>query len=494
MESIVDLDALSLSRAIHAREVSCREVMQASLARIELLNPVVNALVSLREPEDCLRDADQADSELANGASRGWMHGFPQAPKDLTPVAGMVTTRGSLIFKGRVTLHDSLGISRMRRSGSIFIGRSNAPEFGLGSHTYNSVYGLTNNAFDPSRTAGGSSGGAAVAVALRMLPLADGSDMMGSLRNPAAYNNIFGMRPSFGRIPAAPADEIFLHQFSTTGPLARSVEDLAMLLSVQAGADSRAPFALQDSPAQFAAPLVAREAKGTRIGWLGDFDAHLAIEPSVLEACTGALEHFRAIGCDVDLARTDFDMRRVWNAWTTLRSFAVAGTNSALYKDEASRALLKPEAVWEIERGMALSAMDVHQASVGRSAWYQAVGRLFERFDFLVLPSAQLFPFDARLDWPKSIAGRPMDTYHRWMEVVVPAALAGLPALSVPAGFNKEGLPIGLQIIGPPRSDRAVLELGCAYQYASDYHARLSPLLGTENGIGNALASGKDDA
>lgn len=477
MESPVDLDALALSRAIHARDVSCREVMQDSLARIERLNPLVNALVALREPEQCLRDADEADTELANGTSRGWMHGFPQAPKDLTPVAGMVTTRGSLIFKGRVTQRDSLGISRMRRAGSIFIGRSNAPEFGLGSHTYNAVYGLTRNAFDPSRTAGGSSGGAAVAVALRMLPVADGSDMMGSLRNPAAYNNIFGMRPSLGRIPAALADDVFFHQFSTAGPLARSVEDLAMLLSVQAGADSRAPFALQDDPAQFAAPLVMREAKGTRIGWLGDLDAHLAIDPSLIDVCTRALEHFRAIGCEVDQARTDFDMERVWNAWTTLRSFTVAGTNLELYRDEASRALLKPEALWEIERGMALSAMDVHQASVDRSSWFQALGRLFERFDYLVLPSAQLFPFDAQLDWPKSIAARAMDTYHRWMEVVVPAALAGLPALSVPAGFSNEGWPIGLQIIGPPRADRAVLELGCAYQHASKYGSRLSPLL-----------------
>jgi amidase len=473
---IVELSALDLSAAIHGRSVSCVEVMSAYLAQIDQVNPRVNALVGRVDPAQALSAAARADAELAQGHSRGWMHGFPQAPKDTTAVANMVTTRGSRIYRDSVTQTDSLHISRMRAAGSIYIARTNAPEFGLGSHSYNEVYGVTRNAYDTSRSAGGSSGGAAVALATHMLPVADGGDMMGSLRNPAGFNNVFGMRPSFGRVPSYPADDVFFDQLGTSGPMARSVADLAMLLSTQAGHDPRAPLSNRDDPAAFTQPL-GRDCRGLRIGWLGDFDGYLATEPGVLELCERALATFGAIGCTVEPAHVDFSMDSLWQAWITLRSYQIAGEQRDHYDDVAKRALLKPEMIWEIEAGRALSADDIHRATVARSAWFQTFTRLFDTFDFLVLPTAQVFPFEASLHWPRQIAGRTMDTYHRWMEAVIPVSMSGLPALNVPAGFSSTGLPMGIQLIGPQRGDLPVLQLGHAYEQASPHARTRSPLL-----------------
>ncbi|WP_443269855.1 amidase [Variovorax sp. JS1663] len=477
-DDIVALDATALSRAIHARTLSCAEVLDAYLAQIDRLNPVVNALVARPDPEALRLQAAACDERLARGESLGPLHGFPQAPKDIMPVAGMVTTRGSPIFQGQVSRTDAVVFERMRRGGAIFVGRSNSPEFGLGGHTYNPVYGTTRNAFDPARSAGGSSGGAGVAVALRMLPLADGSDMMGSLRTPAAFNNVYGLRTSFGCVPHGPTDELFFQQFSVAGPMARNIPDLALLLSVLAGFDPRLPLTRrQDDPAVFTQRL-ARDFRGTRIGWLGDLGGHLPTEPGLLATCTQTLRHFETLGCTVDPVRPDFDLEALWRAWIDLRSFTFTGANAPLYEDPAQRALLKPEAVWEIERGLRLSGQEVYHAARTRSAWYQALRGLFERFDFLVMPAAQVFPFDADLDWPHAIDGRAMDTYHRWMQAVVPATMAGLPALAAPAGFGPGGLPAGIQIIGPAQADWAVLQVGHAYDQASACARVASPLLG----------------
>ena len=475
---IVSLDAVALSRALHARALSCAEVLQAYLAQIDRLNPVVNAIVALQDREELAALATQRDNELARGESRGPLHGFPQAPKDIMPVAGMVTTRGSPIFKGHVPAADAVVFERMRQGGAIFVGRTNSPEFGLGGHTYNPIYGTTRNAWVPSRSAGGSSGGAGVAVALNLLPVADGSDMMGSLRTPAAFNNVYGLRTSFGCVPHGPTDEVFWQQFSVAGPMARNIPDLALLLSVQAGFDARLPLTRrQEARSTFALPP-ERDLRGTRIGWLGDLGGHLPMEPGVLSTCVQALVHFETAGCTVDALVPRFDLEALWRAWIDLRSFSVAGSNAALYRDPASKALLKPEAVWEIERGLRLSGPDVFDAARVRSAWYQTLRALFERYDFLVMPAAQVFPFQAELDWPHEIDGRAMDSYHRWIQAVVPATMAGLPALAAPAGFGPGGLPAGLQIIGPAQADAAVLEIGHAYDQASGFARLRSPLLG----------------
>ena len=474
---IVELDAVSLSQAIATRAVSCAEVLQAYLGQIERLNPRVNAIVALMPPEGLLQQANALDAELARGHWRGPLHGFPQAPKDIMPAAGMVTTRGSPIFAGQVSVADAVVFERMRAGGAVFIGRSNSPEFGLGGHTYNPVYGTTRNALDPTRTAGGSSGGAAVAVALRLLPVADGSDMMGSLRTPAAFNNVYGFRTSFGLVPHGPTEEVFAQQFSVAGPMARNIPDLALLLGVQAGFDARLPLTRRgEAPGSFRLPP-PRDWRGVRVGWLGDLGGHLPMEAGLLDTCRAALAHFEALGCRVEAVAPQFDLERLWCAWIDLRSFSVSGANAALHADARTRALLKPEARWEIERGLQLSGPQVYEAMKVRSAWYQCLRGLFEQFDFLVLPSTQVFPFDAELDWPHAIAGREMDSYHRWMQAVVPATMAGLPALAAPAGFGPQGLPAGIQIIGPAQADAAVLQIGQAYDQASGYSRMRSPLL-----------------
>lgn len=468
--------ALDLSRAIQAREVSCREVMTAYLDQIDRFNPQVNAIVSLQPRDALLQQADDKDALLAKGQSMGWMHGLPQAPKDLANTAGITTTQGSPILRHNVPKTDAIIVERARRAGAILIGKTNTPEFGLGSHTYNAVFGTTLNAFDPRKSAGGSSGGAAVALALHMLPVADGSDMMGSLRNPAGWNNVFGFRPSFGRVPFGPTSEVFVQQLGYEGPMGRTMADLAQLLSVQAGFDARCPLSIDQPASQFARPL-GRDFKGARIGWLGDYQGYLTTEPGVLATCEKALRHFEAMGCRVEGVQPDFAMERLWKTWLIWRGFLIAGIAGSLHANPQLRAQMKPEAVWEVENGLRLSAADVYRASVDRSAWYQALNTLYQSYDFLVLPTAQVFPFDAQLHWPTEIAGKTMDTYHRWMEVVVGGTLAGLPTLAVPAGFGPQGQPMGLQIMGRAQADLSVLQLGHAYEQASGCSRVSSPLL-----------------
>ncbi|MBF8741393.1 amidase [Pseudomonas guariconensis] len=476
-QAIIALDALQLSRAIHTRQISCREVMQAYLEQIECLNPKVNALVSLRSAHALLGEADERDRQLARGESMGWMHGMPQAVKDLAACAGLPTSMGSPLFAGEVARQDSHIAARMRAAGALFVGKTNTSEFGLGSHSYNKVHGTTLNAYDPRLTAGGSSGGAAVALALRMLPVADGSDMMGSLRNPAAFNNIYGLRPSQGRVPFGPVPELFIQQLATEGPMGRSVEDVAALLRTQAGFSQAAPLSQRDASDLLVS--LERNFIGTRIGWLGDLGAYLPMAPGVLELCERGLGDFHGLGCEVEDCLPDYDPERLWRCWLVHRHWLVGGNLKAAYADPVRRAQLKPEAVWEVEGGVNLSAEAIYQASLDRSDWYRALMKLFERYDYLLLPSAQVFPFAASLDWPKAIAGREMDTYHRWMEVVIGATLAGLPAMSVPVGFNVEGLPMGVQIIGRAQADLAVLQLAHAHEVRTQWVlTRPSPLLG----------------
>ena len=477
---IVQLDACELSQRIHTRGVSCREVMAAYLNHIRQLNPHVNAIVSLREPELLLQEAEARDEDLARGVSHGWMHGFPHAVKDLVATRGIRTTQGSPLFADVVPEHDALLVQRLRRAGAIIIGKTNVPEFGLGSHTYNPVFGLTRNAYVPDRTAGGSSGGAAVAVALRMVPVADGSDTGGSLRNPAAYNNVFGFRPSLGRVPRVPQSEVFFQPLGTDGPVGRTVADLAHLLSIMAGYDVRAPLSLDADPLEFRQPL-QRDFKGRRLAWLGDWGGYLPMERGVLECCEAALSAFESVGCSIEHVVPEFAADALWQAWLVLRQWFALTALGPLYSDPAKRPKMKLEAQWEVENGLRLTAEKVLQASEVRSAWYATVIRMFERYDALLLPGAQLFPFDANITWPRDVGGRSMDTYHRWMEIMIGATMAGLPAISVPAGFSSAGLPMGLQVIGPPRSDMAVLQLAYAYEQASRWVQRYPPGIGAFN-------------
>ena len=470
-DDITSLGALDLSAAIHARQVSCTEVMQAYLARIDRLNPGINALISLKSPETLLADARQMDELAARGQWLGWMHGMPQAIKDLAATRDIRTTYGSPLYRDFQPAEDSIIVERVRRAGAIVIGKTNTPEFGLGSQSYNPVHGVTRNAYDPALCAGGSSGGAAAALAARLLPVADGSDMGGSLRNPAAYNNVFGFRPSAGRVPKYPVPEAFIEQLGVEGPMGRSVPDVARLLATQAGPDPRAPLSRSDEPAVFALPLDA-PMRGLRVGWLGDLEGYLPFEPGILELCAQGLKVLADIGCEVQASSLGFAPQRLWEMWLTLRSCVVAGGRWDDYADPARRAQMKPEAVWEVERGRSASALDVYRASKERTAWHRHLLTLFQRFDILVLPTAQVFPFDADQHWPRTIAGREMDTYHRWMEVVIGPTLAGAPAISVPVGFGAAGAPMGMQLIGAPGADLRVLQVAHAYDQATRWVER----------------------
>ncbi|THD74798.1 amidase [Thalassobius vesicularis] len=464
---LLNRDALALSGMIERREVSAAEVMQATLAQIAAWNGAVNAIVSMPDEDTLMAMAHEADAT----PRKGWMHGLPLAVKDLSNAKGLETSFGSPLFTGQVAAGDDLFVARMRAAGALIIGKTNVPEFGLGSHTYNPVHGPTLNPYDTGRSAGGSSGGAAVALATRMLPVADGSDMMGSLRNPAGWCNVYGFRPSWGRVPSEPLGDMFLHTMSTNGPMGRSPADIAALLQVQQGWDARQPFGLaSDAMAPLEVPV-----QGRRIAWLADWDGAYAMEPGILELCEAALQVFRDLGVHVDLIQAPFPAEKIWEAWQTLRWFAMAGKFAPLHAQPRTKAMLKPDAVWEIESGLTLSAMQVHRASALRSEWFRAAADLFTRYDALALPTAQVWPFPVEWTSPAHIGARQMDTYHRWMEVVIPASLLGLPALAIPAGFGANGLPMGLQLIGAARNDLGVLQLGHAYHAATEWPNKMPP-------------------
>ena len=471
----VNLNAAELSLAVHAREVSCREVMAAFLDRIDERNPALNAIVSLRDRDELMAEAAVCDDELAAGFSRGWMHGMPQAIKDLAETKGLRTTMGSPLFRDHVPAHDCLMVSRMRGAGCIIVGKTNVPEFGKGSHSFNEVFGVTRNPYDTARTAGGSSGGGAVALATRMLPVADGSDYMGSLRNPAGWNNVFGFRPSQGRVPSHPERDQYLSQMGTEGPMGRSVVDVALLLGTQAGFDPRVPLSLDGRLDEFADVATTRttldefDPVGTRVGWLGDLGGHLATEPGILDACEDGLRRLVDLGCDVQPATLPVSLDEVWEAWLTWRHFVVIAGIGASVTDDAARALVKPEILWEIDRGHALTVDHINRAATVRTRYMLAVESVFRRFDVLVLPTAQVWPFPVEQRWPTHIGDRQMDTYHRWMEATLYATFAGLPAVSVPVGFDERGLPAGMQLIGRPRADVDTLSLAHAYERTIDH-------------------------
>jgi amidase len=473
---IVDMSAAELARAIRARRLSCVEVMTAFLDRIDALNPRVNAIVALQERAGLLAQAREHDAQLAAGGAVGALHGFPHAVKDLSPVRGMRFTQGSPIFRDTIAQVDALHVERLRRAGAIIIGKTNTPEFGLGSNTFNPVYGATRNPFDLTRSAGGSSGGAAVSLALDMVPLADGSDYGGSLRNPAGWNNVYGFRTSIGRVPGRAKDE-WLPSMGVVGPMARNVADLALLLSVQAGFDPAAPLSLEGDGAQFR-DVLRRDFRGTRIAWSGNFGGAVPFEPEVLETCRTALRAFEAMGCTVEEAVPDYPVERAWQAFVKLRSWQQGGNLLDFYNDPARRPLLKPEAVYEIEQGRGMSAYEVTANSAIRSEWGQAVRRLFGRYDYWIVPTAQLFPFPVDTPWPRRVAGREMRTYHEWMQAVSLVTLSGCPALAAPAGFSAGGLPIGLQIVAPVHQELGCLQLAAVFEVANRANvARRSPLL-----------------
>jgi amidase len=433
--------------------------MTAHLDRIESVNPRLNAIVTFL-PERGLEGAKRADEAIARGDSLGPLHGLPVAHKDLHLTAGIRTTQGSVLFRDHVPEQDDLIVERIRDAGGICVGKTNVPEFGAGSQTFNEVFGETRNPYDLAKTCGGSSGGAAVALAAGMIPIADGSDMGGSLRNPASFCNVVGMRPSPGRVPAYPA-QLGWQGLSVPGPMARTVADTALLLSAIAGPDPRSPIAIREGGASFARPL-ERDFHGARVAWSPDLGG-LPVDVRVTQALKGAVPALRELGCTVEDAEPDLsdahDVFQVLRAWTFAMGFANA-PDSALD-------VVKDTVRWNVELGRTLSAVRIGEAEMKRTRLYHHMREFMESYEFLVLPVTQVPPFPLEERWVKEIAGEEMETYIDWMKSCYLITVTGHPAISVPCGFTEDGLPVGLQIVGRHQDDWGVLQLAHAFEQAT---------------------------
>jgi amidase len=461
------MQATDLVRRIRTRELSVREVMEAHLAQIERANPRVNAIVTLL-PEQAIAQADLADEALALGREIGPLHGLPIAHKDLELTKGIRTTYGSPIFKDFVPDQDSLTVQRLQNAGAITIGKTNTPEFGAGSQTYNEVFGETLNPYDTSKTCGGSSGGAAVALACGMLPIADGSDMGGSLRNPASFCNVVGFRTSPGRVPVWPAT-VGWSPLSVAGPMARTVKDAALMLSAIAGPDPRSPISIADPGSLFRRPL-EREFKDVRVAWSRDLSG-LPVDPRVTAVIDGQRHVFESLGCTVEDGEPDFtnadEVFKVWRAWHfELRLYELL---------ESHRHQIKETVIWNIEEGTKLSGPQIGRAEAKRTELYHRVREFMETYEFLILPVSQVPPFDVSQRYVTEINGIQMDTYIDWMKSCYYISVVGLPAISVPCGFTPNGLPIGVQIVGRHQHDFSVLQLAYAFEQATGFWKRKPP-------------------
>ena len=455
------LTADDLARRIRDRELSVVEVMAAHLAQIERVNPAVNAIVTLL-PERAMEAARAADAALVRGEPIGPLHGLPIAHKDLVPTKGIRTTFGSPIYADFVPEEDGLIVERLRGAGAITIGKTNVPEFGAGSQTFNPVFGATPNPYDPGTTCGGSSGGAAVALACGMQPLADGSDLGGSLRNPASFCNVVGFRPSPGRVPVWPTQAAWF-PLSVQGPMARTVADVALMLSAIAGPDSRSPIAIAEPGDCFARPL-ARDFRGVRVAWSRDLGG-LPVDPRVTTALEAQRHVFADLGCAVEEAAPDLaGAREVFQAW---RAWAFELGHGDELRDHRDR--MKETIVWNIEQGQRLTGPELARAERRRTELYQTARRFLERFEFLLLPVSQVPPFPIEQPYPTEVAGVPMATYIDWMRSCSDITVLGLPAISVPCGFTPEGLPVGLQIVGRHQDDVGVLQLAHAFEQATGF-------------------------
>ena len=460
-EELCFLPAYELAALIRSRQVSAVEVMDAHIAQTERLNPQVNAIVTFL-PERARADARAADAALARGEAPGVLAGLPVAHKDLTPTKGIRTTFGSPIFRDFVPDADAIIVERLRKAGAVTVGKSNTPEFGAGSQTFNPVFGPTRNPYDLTRTCGGSSGGAAAALACGMLPIADGSDMGGSLRNPASFCNVVGLRPSTGRVPNWPSVSAWF-TMAVVGPMARTVQDIALMMSAIAGPDARSPISLQDPGALFARPL-ERDFKGTRIAWSADLGG-LPVEPEVTRVMEAQRKTFTNLGCIVEDATPD--LRDADEIFSVMRAWNFELGFGALLKTK--REQMKDTVIWNIEQGQRLTGAQVGAAEVKRTQLFHRMREFMEKYDFLVAPAVQVLPFDVEIPYPTRINGDEMGSYIDWMRSCYYITVTGAPALCLPGGFSRGGLPVGLQIVGRHQDDFGVLQIASAVERSTGY-------------------------
>ena len=464
-EEICFTEVTALAELLRTKKVSAVEVMKAHLSQIASVNARVNAIVTLVDEEQLLREAQSADDALAKGNWLGPLHGLPIGVKDLNATKGIRTTYGSPLLKDDIPKTDCLLVEREKKAGGIVIGKTNVPEFGLGSQTFNPVFGATRNPYDLRKTCGGSTGGGAVAVVCGMVPLADGSDYGGSLRNPPNFCNVVGLRPSPGRVPNTPAD-LAWQTFSVSGPVARNVKDCAFFLSVLAGPDERIPISIEQPGSQFMQQLGRRDFKGVRVAMFRDIG--LPWEPEVKEAIHAQGKVFESIGCVVEEAEPDYvdanECFLAWRHWTIESRF---GDLIATKGDQLNEYIH-----WHVEEGRKLTGPYLSRLEMKRSALYQRVRGFLDKYEFFVLPVNQVLPFDVTQHYPTEINGVRMDNYLSWMKSACYITTTGNPAASVPCAFSKSGLPIGIQIVGRNHEDWGVLQMAFAFEQARNLEKR----------------------
>lgn len=470
VNALTFLTASELAYKIRIKEVSALEVLQAHIEQIEAINPTINAIITF-VPELAIDNAKRADDALAQGNNLGVLHGLPIAHKDLTDTKGIRTTYGSPTMENNVPDADALLIERLKDAGCVTLGKTNVPEYGAGSHTFNPVFGATYNPYDLSKTCGGSSGGAGVALATGMIPIADGSDMGGSLRNPASFNNIVGFRPSPGRVPQYPKGNGW-GTLGVVGPMARTVQDIALMMQAIAGYDDRSPIAIHEPASIFAQPL-SRDFKDCRIAWSPDL-GELAVDPQVISTIEKQLPVFADIGCHVDKAHPDF--RDAYDIFQTLRAWSFEQSFSDRFAEHGEEQF-KETIRWNANKGKQLTGVDISRAEVKRTELYYRVREFLQTYEYLLLPTTQVPPFPVDDEYPTEINGQTMHTYIDWMMSCGYITVTGLPAISVPCGFTDDGLPIGLQIVGRPHADFEVLQLAYAFQEATLFYQQKPAIL-----------------
>ena len=457
MDDIVSQPAGALARLLKSRKLSATEVVRAFVARIEKVNPKVNAIVTF-VPEQALAAAKAMDRQREKPAP---LYGLPIAYKDLVPTKGVRTTYGSLVFEKEIPAENHAVVDRLSAAGAILIGKTNTPEFGAGSQTFNKVFGATRNPYDLAKTCGGSSGGAAAAVAACMLPFADGSDLAASLRNPGNYCNVVGFRPTPGRVPTWPAANAW-DTLSVMGPIARTASDAALLLSAMAGPDARSPVSIGE-PGSIFGKALGREFRGVRVAWSRDLGG-LPMDPRVTAVLQPFRKTFREIGCVVEDAEPDF--AGATESFETLRAIGFLQKFGALAEKHGDK--LKDTVLWNVEEGRRRSGADVARAEALRTQVFHRMREFLERYDFLVCPVNQLPPYPIEVEWPREIAGTRLGNYLDWMKSCYYITITSHPAVSVPAGFTEDGLPVGLQIVGRYRDDLGVLQLAHAFESATE--------------------------
>ena len=468
-DDICYLRAVDMAEMIRQKKLSSREAMQAHLKQIQRVNAKVNAIVTLVPEDQLIAQALAADEALARGRRLGPLHGMPVAVKDLHETKGIRTTYGSPLFRDHVPEADCLLVQREKDSGAILVGKTNVPEFGLGSQTFNKVFGASRNPYDVTKTCGGSTGGGSVAVSCGMVPLADGSDMGGSLRNPPNFCSVVGIRPSPGRVPSYPSS-LGWQTLSVQGPVARNVTDCAFFLSVLAGFGRESPIAIDQPGNIFAQPL-GRSFKGTRVAIFKDLG--LPWDAQVRATVLAQRKHFESLGCVVEEAEPDLhDADECFLAW---RHWSIELSYSHLLATKGDQ--LNEYVHWHVEQGRKLTGPYLASVEARRTALYQRMREFMEKHEFFVLPVNQVLPFDVNEHYPTEIAGVSMESYMAWMKSAYFISTVGNPAISVPCGFSEEGLPIGLQIVGRHHDDWGVLQMGFAFEQAANVGRRRPPVV-----------------